>query len=81
MGCEITVKMHATKPLTQDLRWENYGETQPLPQFTALMLVQSAILFLLATIARRKSDPKIRLGDLLLLGIGTHKLSRLVAKD
>jgi len=58
-----------------------YGENQPLPQFSFLVVVQSALFFLLAMLAGIRRYPAIRIGDLLLLAIGTHKLSRIVAKD
>ena len=73
--------MHATKPELQNLRGNTYGENQPLPEFSVLVLIQSAVLLILAAIARGKRYPGIRFGDLILLGIGTHKLSRLLAKD
>jgi Protein of unknown function (DUF1360) len=74
-------KMNAIEPELSNNVLKGYGKNQPLPQFTVLVLVQSAILFLLAKIAHRRNYPPIRLPDLVLLAIGTHKLSRLIAKD
>jgi Protein of unknown function (DUF1360) len=79
--CETAVKQAYDEPELQNLRWDKYGENQPLTEFSALVFIQSAVLLILATIARGRRYPRIRLGDLILLGVGTHKLSRLVAKD
>ena len=73
--------MNAIEPVLSDAVIKGYGENQPLPQFSALMVLQSGVILLLATLAQARRYPKIRLGDLILLGIGTHKLSRIVAKD
>lgn len=70
-----------TEPKPSENLLKGYGEGQPLPQFSVLIIVQSAVLLLLATIARSRRYVTIRFGDLVLLGIGTHKLSRIVAKD
>ena len=58
-----------------------YGEKQPLPQLSLLVVIQAGVLFFLACLAGIQRYPAIRIGDLLLLAIGTHKLSRIVAKD
>ncbi|MBV9878588.1 MAG: DUF1360 domain-containing protein, partial [Verrucomicrobia bacterium] len=58
-----------------------YGENQPLPHFSLLIGIQLTIFSILAILAGRRPYPAIRIGDLLLLAIGTHKLSRIVAKD
>lgn len=60
---------------------KSYGENQPLPQLSLLVVIQLAFFSLLAVLAGRRPYPVIRIGDLLLLAIGTHKLSRIVAKD
>ena len=73
--------MNAIEPVLSDDVMKGYGENQPLPQFSALMVIQSGVILLLATLALARRYPKVRLGDLILLGIGTHKLSRIVAKD
>jgi len=58
-----------------------YGESQPLPQLSLLVVVQLGVLLFLAWLAGIRRYPAIRIGDLLLLAIGTHKLSRIVARD
>jgi Protein of unknown function (DUF1360) len=58
-----------------------YGRGQPLPQFALLILIQSVIQLLLISLSRAGRYPTVRFRDLVLLGIGTHKLSRIVAKD
>jgi Protein of unknown function (DUF1360) len=49
--------------------------------FVLLIFLQTRVLSLLVTVAQLQRYPALRLGDLLLLGIGTHKLSRIIAKD
>jgi hypothetical protein len=58
-----------------------YGRGQPLPQFALLILIQSVIQLLLASLSRAGRYPTVCFWDLVLLGIGTHKLSRIVAKS
>jgi hypothetical protein len=58
-----------------------YGEDQPLPQLSLLVVMQLGVLLFLAWLAGIRRSPAIRIGDLLLLAIGTHKLSRIVARD
>jgi hypothetical protein len=58
-----------------------YGEDQPLPQLSLLVVMQLGVLLFLAWLAGIRRYPAIRIGDLLLLAIGTHKLSRIVARD
>jgi hypothetical protein len=60
------------------------GEEMPLAGYAALLGLYNAAFAaaLLATKnAGRQSPERIGYGDLLLLGIATHKLSRLIAKD
>ncbi|MBV8100040.1 MAG: DUF1360 domain-containing protein [Verrucomicrobia bacterium] len=64
-----------------DVLIDEYGEQQPLPQLSLLVGIQLGVLFFLARVAGIRRYPAIRIGDLLLLAIGTHKLSRIVAKD
>jgi Protein of unknown function (DUF1360) len=73
--------MNAIEPKLSDNVQQGYGEGQPLPQFAILAFIQSGVLLLLSISAQARRYPKISFGDLLLLGIGTHKLSRIVAKD
>ena len=72
--------MPPTDPKGHDL-FGGYGKDQPLPEFALLIFLQTGILSLLATVAQFRRYPVLRLGDLLLLGIATHKLSRIIAKD
>jgi hypothetical protein len=73
--------MKAIQPATSDRFTSGYGEDQPLPQFSTVILVNSAILIFILGLAQSRRYPRITFGDLLLLGAGTHKLSRLIAKD
>jgi hypothetical protein len=58
-----------------------YGKDQPLPQSASLLLVNLALLLQMIRLARHRRYPIPNISELLLLGIGTHKLSRLIAKD
>jgi hypothetical protein len=64
---------------------QNYqGDEMPLPQYALLVGIFAASLatFLAAAKTTRHPLPeRLSLGDLLLLGVATHKLSRLIAKD
>jgi hypothetical protein len=68
-------------PKQSDDVLSEYGEHQPLPQLSLLVVMQLGVLLFLAWLAGIRRYPAIRIGDLLLLAIGTHKLSRIVAKD
>lgn len=60
------------------------GDELPLAQYAALVGVYGAAfaLFLVATkSASRPQAERIGLADMLLLGVATYKLSRLIAKD
>ena len=60
------------------------GESMPLGSFSILMSLYGAALGgFLVGFGRTggKLPEKMRIGDLLLLGVATHKVSRLVTKD
>jgi len=60
------------------------GEDRPLGSHLALVAIYNGAIgaFLLARARSGKSFPaRIEIGDLLLAGIATHKLSRVIAKD
>jgi len=60
------------------------GETRPLASYAAMTSAFGAAVAG-ATLANRRSGralpERIPLGDLLLIGVATHKLSRLIARD
>lgn len=61
-----------------------HGEDRPLGSHLILVVIYNLLagLFLAARARAGKGFPdRISLGDLLLAGVGTHKLSRLIAKD
>src|SRR4051794_954757 len=61
-----------------------HGEDKPLGSHLALVVAYNAIFgaFLAARVRSGKGFPKkIGAGDLLLAGVATHKISRLLAKD
>jgi hypothetical protein len=63
------------------------GEEMPLAGYAALLGIFSVALGGVLLVARAADDsthtkaPRARLGDLLLMGVATHKLSRLISKD
>jgi hypothetical protein len=58
------------------------GEEMPLPAFAAIVALYSAALAgLLVGLKRRDRPERIGLGDLLLLGVATHKLGRRIPHD
>jgi len=60
------------------------GEDRPLGAHLTLVAAYNVLVggFLLARVRSGKSFPtRIGIGDLLLAGVATHKLSRLIAKD
>ena len=63
--------------------WRSYGgEEMPLAGYGALVASWSAIFGgVAAALARRGSLPRAGLGDVLLLGVATHKLTRILTKD
>lgn len=66
-------------------RFDGYSrEERPLRAYAALIGAFNGLFagFLwLATRRRRELPERVSLGDVLLLGVATHKLSRLIAKD
>ena len=73
--------MNAIEPQQQKATSTGYGSNQPLPQLSLLVLAQLGIFCFIVLLGAIRRYPKIRLADFVLLGIGTHKLSRIVAKD
>src|SRR3954464_5661183 len=56
-------------------------DDRPLPQYGFLIGVFNAVCGAMLVILRRRLPERYTLGDLALLTVGTHKISRLVAKD
>src|SRR5919201_5575704 len=56
-------------------------DDRPLGSYAALMGVFGALFGGLFVVARHRLPHRIRAGDLVLGGIATHKISRLLAKD
>jgi hypothetical protein len=56
-------------------------DDRPLGSYTALMGVFGAAFGTLLVVSRRRLPDRFRTGDLVLGGIATHKISRLLAKD
>ena len=59
------------------------GEDMPLGAFSALMGAYGLAMggFFLAAKLTKREMPKVSIGDIALLGVATHKVSRLVTKD
>lgn len=59
------------------------GEDAPLPQYAALVAVFGTLATALLAAENSRAAPPTRLsfGDFILLGVATHKLSRLISKD
>ncbi len=60
------------------------GEERPLGSYAGLMGAYGAMVVVLAALVRRRGrglPERIHLGDLALLSVATHKISRLLAKD
>jgi len=60
------------------------GEEMPLASYAVLLGIYNAAFLALLLAAQNSEDglpEKINLADLLLLGVATHKLSRIIAKD
>src|SRR5262245_28073677 len=59
------------------------AEAQPLPQYAALATVFNGLYLgaVGAAAARHELPERMKVGDLVLLGAATHKLSRLIARD
>lgn len=60
-----------------------HGEERPLGGYVVLLAVYSTMVGLLGTLVRRRGGPPERMAaaDVALLGVATHKLSRLITKD
>jgi hypothetical protein len=60
-----------------------HGERRPLGGYLVLLSVYGTIHATLGTLARRRGalPERFGAGDLALLAVGTHKLSRLITKD
>ena len=60
------------------------GEERPLGSYAGLMAAYGTMVVALAALVRRRGrglPERIQLGDLALLSVATHKISRLLAKD
>lgn len=60
------------------------GEDRPLGGYLVLMGVNLAVIGTLTIVARRRGariPTRVPLADLALLGVATHKISRIIAKD
>ena len=59
------------------------GKDMPLPQYAGLVAIFGtlATALLAAENARDNEPDRLGLGDLVLLGLATHKLSRIITKD
>ncbi|HET8657576.1 MAG TPA: DUF1360 domain-containing protein [Micromonosporaceae bacterium] len=60
------------------------GHQRPLPGYLVTMGTYSAVVGGLAALARARRQPlpeRVSAGDVLLVGIATHKISRVLAKD
>jgi hypothetical protein len=82
-----TVQNTKQPSLTQLFDDYKGGEDMPLAGYAGLLGVFGAALVGVLRTARRidgsahTEAPRTRLGDLLLLGVATHKLARLLSKD
>jgi hypothetical protein len=57
-------------------------EDRPLGSFVGVMSVYSGLVAVGALVARRRGvRPEVNLGDIALVGVATHKISRLLARD
>jgi hypothetical protein len=78
----IEAPVHAVGEKVREVE-QAYGEDRPLREFAGLMGVYSTLVVVLSLVASRKG----RLGrgstaaDVVLFGVATHKLSRILAKD
>jgi hypothetical protein len=67
---------------TQEADAYRAGEDRPLGSFAGLMVAYGVFVTVGALAARRRGLPsKVGPGDLALVSVATHKLSRLLAKD
>ena len=73
---------NAIQPLADAVDGYN-AKDAPLPQYAALVAIFGALstALLAAENSRDAPPPRLGFGDLLLLGVATHKLSRLISKD
>lgn len=80
MGSEVTRRVGARSDLLG-----GYGAKEmPLPQYATLVGIFAASLgafFAGATIRRTLLPERLGFGDVVLIGVATHKLSRLISKD
>ena len=76
-------KKHSPAPPIADALEGYGGEDAPLPQYAALVAIFGALstALLAAESSRDAPPPRLSFGDLVLLGVATHKLSRLITKD
>src|SRR5436309_3332331 len=56
-------------------------DDRPLPEYGLFIGVFNAVCGALLVLLRRRLPDRYSVGDLALLTVGTHKVSRLVAKD
>ncbi|MDQ3306525.1 MAG: DUF1360 domain-containing protein [Actinomycetota bacterium] len=83
-----TVESGPTEKLRAHLAEEQaayaHGEDRPLASFGAVIAIYSAVVGALAFVVRRSGRPlpaKVGIGDVALISVATHKLSRLFSKD
>jgi hypothetical protein len=69
--------------IEQERRAYAHGEDRPIGSYGALMTVYATgVVALSALVRKRRALPdRVGLGDLALISIASHKLSRLIAKD
>jgi len=61
--------------------FQDYGSDQPLPQLAYLLLCYSAFFQVVEALARARQYSMLGFKDLIILGMSTHKLARIIAKD
>ncbi len=73
----------AADAVRQEAERYAHGVERPLGGYAVLMSIYAAVWAVLAGLVRRRGGLPERLpaGDLVLLGVATHKLSRLISKD
>lgn len=74
---------HATDAVRQEVDRYAHGEERPLGGYAVLLGIYATIWAVLGRAVHRRGGLPERLGagDLALLGVATHKLSRLITKD
>ena len=78
-----TLQSTMQNPISK-LKDDYHGGDMPLPEYAGLVALFSALLagmMIVAATTPRRNDKALGLVDLALLGIATHKLSRIAAKD